>query len=152
MSPAKPMDTLLDLARKSRDRAGKSLADEQRQSQQAASQLETLNQYRSEYARQMQVALKNGTNTATLSNYQAFLSSLDAAIDRARLALHQQEQRLDSSRENWRQEQRRLTSYDTLASRRAQEQQRQEQRRELRQNDEFTSNHCARSRQQLDQP
>lgn len=148
MSAANPLDTLIELARQNRDNTGRALADEQRQSQQVAGQLDTLHDYRRQYAEQLQALLCNGTDTATLHNYQRFLRSLDSAIERARGTLEQQEERVANSREQWRQHQRQLTSYDTLASRRVEVERRDEQRRELRQHDEIAAGINARRRQQ----
>ncbi|QIB64323.1 flagellar export protein FliJ [Kineobactrum salinum] len=145
-----PLDTLIELTRQSRDGAGKSLADDRKRSLETISQLETLADYRQEYANQLQDMLRRGTDTAMLHNYQQFLRTLDAAIARARETLSQQEQRVASSRQQWQQQQQQLSSYDTLAGRRAQQQRRQEQRREQVQSDELTSNMSARQRQQSD--
>ncbi|MBN7795831.1 flagellar export protein FliJ [Parahaliea mediterranea] len=152
MNRGKPLDTLIELARKARDGAGKALAQERQQSRQTAMQLDTLRQYRREYASQMQIVLQGGTDAATLANYRDFLQSLDAAIERAGQALEQQEKRVDNRREHWRQEQRKLSSYDTLAERRAQRERSSEQRREMLQNDEFVTNLSARTRLQSQQP
>ncbi len=146
-----PLDTLIELTRQSRDGAGKNLADERKRSLDTVSQLDTLTSYRQEYANQLQDMLRRGTDTATLYNYQQFLRTLDAAIARARDTLSQQEQRVASSRQQWQQQQQQLSSYDTLADRRAQELRQQEQRRERVQSDEATSNMSARTRQQQDQ-
>lgn len=151
MSAASSLDTLIDLARRSRDDAGQALARERGQSRHTASQLETLRDYRQEYTRQLQTLLHSGTDATTLNNYQRFLNSLDAAIEQAQRTLSQQEQRVASSREQWQQQQRQLSSYDTLASRRNEQQRRREQRRELRLNDEFSNGISARRRQHPDE-
>lgn len=139
MSRGTPLETLIELSRKSRDSAGKTLAEERRQGQHSERQLDTLRQYREDYASRMQSALQGGVDAATLSNFRAFLHSLDAAIARARQALEQQEKRVANSQEHWRREQRRLSSYGTLAERRAQGERIAEQRRESRQHDELAT-------------
>ncbi|WP_116366364.1 flagellar export protein FliJ [Parahaliea mediterranea] len=146
-----PLNTLIELAQKTCDRAGRNLAQEHQRSQQASDQLAALRQYRREYAERMQVALQDGTDAATLANFRAFLQSLDKAIERAQSGAEQQEKRVEGSRQQWRQERQRLSSFDTLATRQQQREQQQSRRRELLQNDEFTSNHSARLRLQAEQ-
>lgn len=150
MSAASPLDTLIELARRSRDDTGRALAEDRQQSLQVAGQLETLHDYRQQYAEQLQDLLRRGTDAATLHNYQRFLRSLDGAIERARGTLEQQEQRVANSHKQLQRQQRKLTSYDTLASRRMERQRRDEQRRELRQNDEYISGPGARQRLEPD--
>lgn len=145
-----PLDTLIELARGSRDQAGQALAQENRNEQQVAGQLESLRQYRLEYAQQLQQAMREGIDPATMRNYQQFLDSLDTALDRARQALETQQQRVGQRRAQWQQEQRKLSSYDTLASRRQEQQQRREARQELHLSDELVNGRLARARQAAD--
>ena len=145
-----PLDTLIELARGSRDQAGQALAQENRNEQQVAGQLESLRQYRLEYAQQLQQAMREGIDPATMRNYQQFLDSLDTALERARQALEAQQQRVSQRRAQWQQEQRKLSSYDTLASRRQEQQQRREARQELRLNDELVNGRLARARHAAD--
>lgn len=139
-----PLDTLIDLARDSRDRAGQDLAGEQRNAGQVADQLEALTRYRQEYADKFNAAMRDGIDPATLRNYQHFLSSLDDALARARRAMEAQEQRVERTRQQWQQEQRRLSSYDTLAVRRTRERQRKEQRREQNVSDDLVNSRLVR--------
>ncbi|MFP4137054.1 MAG: flagellar export protein FliJ [Halomonas sp.] len=139
-----PLDTLIDLARDSRDQAGQALAGEQRTAQQVAEQLAALSGYRQEYADKLNAAMRDGIDPATMRNYQQFLASLDEALERARRAVAAQEQRVDRTRQQWLHEQRRLSSYDTLAERRAREQERRELRREQNISDDLVNSRMAR--------
>ncbi|MFY0989089.1 flagellar export protein FliJ [Halomonas sp. C05BenzN] len=141
-----PLETLVDLARDARDQAGQALAGERRSEQQVAGQLESLGRYRLEYAQRLQQAMREGIDPATMRNYQRFLDSLDDALDRARQALAAQQQRVGQRQVQWQQEQRKLSSYDTLVSRRAMEQNLQEQRRELRASDDLVNARLIRER------
>ncbi|RTR04401.1 flagellar export protein FliJ [Halomonas nitroreducens] len=134
-----PLDNLTELAREARDQAGQRLAGERRTAAQIIDQLESLQRYRQEYAQKLQAAMRAGIDPASMHNYQRFLASLDDALERARQALAAQQQRVDQSQRHWRQEQRKLSSYDTLAERRAQAQRRAEQRREQRVNDDLVT-------------
>ena len=144
MSPTNPLDTLIDQSRRARDSAGRALAEEQRCREQTAAQLDTLQKYRQEYRQRLQEAMQRGVGATTLGDYNRFIHSLDQAIARARGALEQHQERVDSSRQHWQQRQRQLASYDTLATRRAQGEQRHLQRLERRQADEMTQNLLAR--------
>lgn len=145
-----PLDTLIELARGARDQAGQALASERQNEQQVAGQLASLNQYRLEYAQRLQQAMCDGIDPATLRNYQQFLDSLDAALARSQQALQAQQKRVGQRQAQWRQEQHKLSSYDTLASRRQQEQQRCEARQELRLSDELVNGRLARARHTSD--
>ena len=123
------LDMLTDLARDARDQAGKLLAQE-RQTQQHA--------------------MRDGIDPATMYNYQQFLASLDAALVRARQALTAQQKRVQQSQQHWQQEQRKLSSYDTLASRRLLEEHRRQARYEQKATDDFVTSRVAR--QQSDKP
>ncbi|GAA3540252.1 flagellar export protein FliJ [Zobellella aerophila] len=144
MSSPTPLDTLIELAREARDKAGQMLANERRNQAQLATQLQTLNRYRLEYAGRLQQLLHTGIDPATLHNYQQFLGSLDASIARAHQAVNQQHQRVTAGQQHWQQQQQRLSSYTTLTRRRADEHERRAQRNERRQSDEMTTNAQAR--------
>lgn len=143
---ASPLNTLIELARGSRDQAGQALASERQNEHQVSGQLESLQQYRLEYAQRLQQAMRDGIDPATMRNYQQFLDSLDAALARAREALAAQQQRVGQRQAQWQQEQRKLSSYHTLASRREGQQRRQEARQEQRTSDELVNGRLARTR------
>lgn len=133
------LDNLTERARAARDQAGQKLAGERRSVDQIVAQLESLQHYRGEYAAQLQAALREGIDPASMHNYQRFLASLDDALARARQALNEQHHRVERSQRHWQQEQRRLSSYDTLAERRAMAQRRAERRRDQRDTDELVT-------------
>lgn len=144
MSQSRPLDILIDQSRKARDNAGRALAEERNAHEQTSGQLAALQRYRSEYCERLQQAMAAGISASTLADYHRFIRSLDDAIAQARNLLGQQQQRVDSSSEHWRHHQRKLTSFSALETRRAQLEQRQEDRRERRQADEVTQNLLAR--------
>lgn len=146
MSASSQLAMLSDLARDARDQAGQLLAGERQSERQVASQLESLNRYRLEYAERLQQAMREGIDPASMHNYQQFLASLDTALQRARQALDAQQQRVQQSQRQWQQEQKRLSAFDTLVSRRDAERQRQEERREQRTSDEMAAGRLLRQR------
>lgn len=139
MSRSTALDTLIELTREAVDNAGRHLAGAQRSQQQAQSQLDTLQHYRQEYSRGLQQAMQQGMEPASLLNYQAFLGTLDDAIDRARLSLGEQQRQVRQRQQQWLEQQRKLNSYDTLVERRAQAAQLHDNRREQRLTDELSA-------------
>lgn len=146
MSASSQLAMLSDLARDARDQAGQLLAGERQNERQVAAQLESLNRYRLEYAERLQQAMREGIDPASMHNYQQFLASLDAALQRARQALDAQQQRVEQSQQHWQQEQKRLSAFDTLVSRRDAERLRQEARRDQRISDEMAAGRLLRQR------
>ena len=144
--PSSQLDTLIELARGDRDQAGQALAGERQNERQVVGQLESLSHYRLEYAQRLQQAMQEGIDPASMRNYQQFLDSLDSALARAREALASQQQRVGQRQAQWQQEQRKLSSYDTLASRRQADQRRHEARQEQRLSDEMVNGRLARTR------
>lgn len=147
MTPFSPLHYLLDKARKARDHAGQALAADRRAVAQTASQLDVLLQYRAEYSARLQDALHRGTDTLALDNYRRFIQSLDTAITQARQALATQQGRVSTSQQQWQSQQRTLSSYDTLISRRSRQAQQQADRQTRRQDDELSAGLLARRRQ-----
>ncbi|MDR5875282.1 flagellar export protein FliJ [Halomonas sp. CUBES01] len=145
------LEMLADLARDARDQAGIALAQERQGEQQTTAQLHSLNRYRAEYAERLQLAMREGIDPATMYNYQQFLASLDAALERARQTLAAQQKRVEKRQQHWQQEQRKLSSYDTLASRRLVEEHRRLERREQKTNDDLVTSRLARQRNETPQ-
>lgn len=143
-----PLDTLISLTRNSRDSANIELNGLRRDLQGAKSQLETLNRYRHEYRQRLQQAMEAGIGPDSWRNYQQFLASLDSAIARARQTLGERETRLNHGQKHWQNEQRKLSAYDTLATRRATEAQQRASRQEQRLADEMASGLVLRRQRQ----
>lgn len=138
------LEMLTGLAKSARDQAGKVLAQERQTELQTTAQLQSLLSYRAEYAERLQRAMSEGIDPATMYNYQQFLASLDAALSRARQALATQQASVQKSQQHWQQEQRKLSSYDTLTSRRLLEEHRRSERQEQKTNDDLVTGRLAR--------
>jgi len=141
---ATALDTLTDLAREARDKAGMLLANERKSQQQIEQQQEVLMNYRAEYASQLQRLLVDGIDPVTLQNYRQFLMSLDDSIQQASRALQQQNQKVLHTQKNWQQQQKKLSSFTTLGERRATEVRLKESRKEQQQTDEFANQRFVR--------
>ncbi|MCH8501048.1 MAG: flagellar export protein FliJ [Aliidiomarina sp.] len=141
---ATALDTLTDLAREARDKAGMLLANERKSQQQIEQQQEVLMNYRAEYASQLQRLLVEGIDPVTLQNYRQFLMSLDDSIQQASRALQQQNQKVLHTQKSWQQQQKKLSSFTTLNERRASELRLRESRKEQQQTDEFANQRFVR--------
>lgn len=151
MTANSSMETLIGLARDARDQVGQALARERSNERHVVEQLESLGRYRLEYAQRLQQAMYRGIDPATLHNYQQFLNSLDDALARARQALDAQQKRIDQTQQQWQSEQRKLSSYDTLVSRRNQQARLADARREQRASDEQVTQGVFRRQHQPDE-
>ena len=143
-----PLDTLISLTRDTRDSATIELGNLRRDLQSAKSQLETLTRYRLEYRQRLQQAMETGIGPDSWRNYQQFLTSLDTAIARARQTLGEREARLNQGQKHWQSEQRKLSAYDTLATRRETAIQQKASRQEQRLADEMAAGLVLRRQRQ----
>lgn len=139
MARTNTLDTLIDLATDDRDAAAVALGRLQQDHRVSEQKLQALLDYRAEYQRRFDDALGDGMSMHTLQNYQRFVASLKQAIETQRGALDQSERRVEGGNDQWRSRQRRLQSFDVLATRRREADARTEARRDQRQTDEFAS-------------
>lgn len=131
-----PLDTLTGLARDRTDDAARQLAALTAASGDARRKLETLQQYRQEYAQHLSELLAGGLDAPRLRNYRDFLAALDAGIAQQQRLAEQAQVRLADGRGQWQQERRRLNAFETLADRREQQALVVHARREQRLGDE----------------
>lgn len=131
-----PLATLIELAQTRTDDATRRLGQLQNAQLGAEDKLTLLRDYRRDYLAQLDERMRRGLPLAQLQNYQAFVVTLDGAIEQQTAIAAQAEQRLSTGRSDWQQCQQKLNAYDTLASRAAQVRQRAEGRREQQVNDE----------------
>ena len=131
-----PLDTLTDLARTQTDDAARRLGALQSAQLSSSQKLDLLLQYRQDYYDQLHALMNTGLPTAKWRNYQAFLGTLDGAIDQQRAIVAQAASRLDHGRVDWQHHKRRLNSFDTLAERVRRQEILAQAKREQRDSDE----------------
>ncbi|MBO9649283.1 MAG: flagellar export protein FliJ [Variovorax sp.] len=136
MAQRLPLEMLTDLARTQTDESAKRLGLLQNAQLSANQKLEMLMRYRQDYVEQLQMLMSEGLATAKLRNYQAFLGTLDGAIEQQRAIVAQAATRLDHGRDDWRNNKRRLNSFDTLAERVRRQELMAQAKREQRESDE----------------
>lgn len=112
-----PLNSLIELARSKNEDATRRLGQLQKERTGAAGKLEMLLQYRQDYIDQMQAKMLTGVESSYLRNFQNFIATLEGAIEQQRAVALQAESRLAHGRGDWQFSKRRLTSFDTLASR-----------------------------------
>ena len=139
MPATSTLDTLIDLATDERDAAASALGRLQQARRASEQKLQALVDYRAEYQRRFDDAMASGMSMSSLQNYQRFVASLEQAIDHQRRALDTSERHVETGNSNWRARQRRLNSFDVLATRRRDAAAKTEAKREQRQTDEFAS-------------
>ncbi len=136
MSSHLPLPRLIELAQTRTDDAARRLGLLQQAQLGASDKLQLLLDYRGEYLVQFQARIVHGVPLVQLRNYQAFVQTLDAAIEQQRAVALHAHKRLAQGRCDWQQEQRQRNAYDTLAVRARQEAERVAGRRDQKLSDE----------------
>ncbi len=139
MSNRLPLEMLLDLAREKTDDATRRLGQLNVAKLNADKQLNMLYEYRQDYLLRLQNAMVNGMSASDCHNYQRFINTLDDAIGQQNTAVVQADHQLESGRQQWQQEKRKLNSFDALAQREKRAQTLVEGRREQHLNDEYAA-------------
>lgn len=132
-------NTLIELTQKNVDEAGAQLGKLVQERRNAGQQLDMLKEYRQDYANRLNSAGQTGITASNYHNFTRFLATLDDAIvQQTRLMTHM-DHNISVSKENWRSQQQRLHSYETLQTRRIQQHIALENRREQRLTDELSA-------------
>ncbi|ARP86930.1 flagellar export protein FliJ [Bordetella genomosp. 9] len=134
-----PLDTLIGLAKDQTDEAARRLGGLHTARANAERQLSMLHDYRADYLQRMQQAMMSGMSAADCHNYQRFIATLDDAIEQQRAVLQQADTHLEEGKLRWREERRKLNSFDALAQRQQRIEAREDARREQRLNDEYAA-------------
>lgn len=139
MAKHSSLPTLIDLAKDSADQAGRQLQQLMAERNNAATQLSTLQVYRQDYAERLQKATKSGLSASNYHNFRQFIATLDDAIAQQNRVVAQIESKLETGRQHWYAEKRRLKSYEALQAREARHQLLRENRVEQLASDEISA-------------
>lgn len=131
---------LLDLARNRSDAAARRLGQLNSQEHAAEQKLRLLLGYRHDYQVRFQDFAKNGIDQAKWQNFLAFISKLDAAIVEQRKAVTNSRNSTEAGGNEFRAQQCKLKSYDTLSQRHQRAELQRAIKREQREQDEHTAN------------
>jgi flagellar FliJ protein len=139
MSNHLPIKTLISLAQEELEAATKKLGKLTQERDEVQTQLDSLVTYRDEYHARFTASAQEGTTAQTLRNFQAFVDTLDAAINQQRALLVAATRRLEAAKPEWRQKKQKLGSYEVLAARGEAVEAKKEARNDQRSSDEFAA-------------
>lgn len=98
--------------------------------------MKALIEYRNEYYSRFTASAQLGMAAGNLRNFQAFIDTLDAAIEQQRKLLVAAGSRLEAAKPEWQRQKQKLGSYEVLQARGDAVEARKDARREQRDSDE----------------
>lgn len=134
-----PIKTLIDLAQDDVDAAAQRLGRAQREAADAQAQLDALVRYRDEYHARFTNSAQSGMPAGNMRNFQAFIDTLDAAIEQQRRLVHAATGRVETAKPDWQRNKQKLGSYEVLQARGDAAEAQQHARREQRDADEHAA-------------
>lgn len=140
MSKQNSWPALIQLAGDTTDKAAQQLQILLSERRQAGEQMDALQSYRDDYENRLQTAATQGISTANYHNFRQFIGTLDEAISQQNKVIIQLDARVERGFAQWREEKRRLRSYEALRDRMLQERKLQANRNEQRASDELSAN------------
>jgi flagellar FliJ protein len=143
MSKTFSLQPLVNLAQQQNDAATRKFGQLNQQRQAAQAKLDTLVQYRKDYQERLQEAVQKGMKQAELRNFQDFISRLDDAIAQQRNAHELSLNALQVGRQDLQEAKRKMKSFDTLAQRHIDNEQKLAAKSEQREQDEHTEHNSA---------
>jgi flagellar FliJ protein len=139
MSNQLPIQMLIELSQQELDVATQRLGRLQQECSEVARQLDSLIEYRGEYVAQFNASAQQGISGSNWRNFQAFIETLDMALDKQRGLLAQAQARLDAARPEWIIRKQKLGSFEILLARQNAQQQMRAARLEQRASDEHAA-------------
>jgi flagellar FliJ protein len=109
-----PIKTLIGLAQDDVDAAAQRLGRAQRERNDVQSQFDSLVQYRDEYHARFTATAQTGMPAGNMRNFQAFIDTLDAAIEQQRNLLVTANARVEAAKPDWQRQKQKLGSYEVL--------------------------------------
>lgn len=134
-----PIKTLIGLAQDDLDAAAKQLGRVQRERADVEAQLTALIRYRDEYHASFSNSAQAGMPAGNWRNFQAFIDTLDSAIDQQRRLLTTATSRVEAAKPEWIKQKQKLGSYEVLKARGDAADARVASRREQREADEHAA-------------
>src|ERR1700761_2619203 len=96
-----PIKTLIGLAQDDVDAAAQRLGRAQREAADAQTQLDALVRYRDEYHARFTNSAQSGMPAGNMRNFQAFIDTLDAAIEQQRRLVNVANGRVETAKPDW---------------------------------------------------
>ncbi len=133
------IQTLIDLSTRQSETVAVRLNNANKTKLEAQQKLTMLQEYRNEYAEQLNLQLARGLSSSHYSNYQQFLIKLDTTINQQKQILQSSHATAEKHRLDWQASERKRLSYSVLTKKSAIALQQLETRREQKQCDEFAA-------------
>lgn len=130
------IETLIDLAKKNSDVLAKRLGESVEDARKAQDKMQTLIQFRQDYADRLANAMRNGINPEIHRNYLIFIAKLDSAVESQKQDISIKNQFSEKIRSEWRESEKKRLSFTTLESRKLTSEQAKEIKREQKSSDE----------------
>ncbi|MFA5913492.1 MAG: flagellar export protein FliJ [Burkholderiales bacterium] len=137
MSKPFPLQTLLELAQEGSDSAAAQLGVVNGHERDMERRLQLLLQYRREYAERLATTTQTGMHSVGWRNFHEFIAKIDAAIEQQRELVAQARSEVETGKQHWHAQQRKLKSFDTLSERHSCAERKDEARREQKEQDDF---------------
>lgn len=141
------LQTLLEVMQTRSDDATRRLGQLIAAEHDARARLNMLEQYRDEYADKMRAATQQGIPPLVLRNYQEFLGRIQEAIQQQAQAVKNSERNTAAGRNHWQEQNKRLKAIDTLSQRHEARERFEDNRRDQKILDEFTTRQFSHHRQ-----
>lgn len=138
-----PLQPLVNLAQQQSEAAARKFGQLNQLQQAAQAKLETLRQYRRDYQARFEETARNGMGQSDLRNFQDFLARLDEAIEQQRNANEYAIEQMQIGRNELKEAQRKMKSFDTLAKRHEAAERMRAEKQEQKQQDEHAGRMAA---------
>lgn len=136
MKPSQRLQPAVEQAREHLHAATLKLADAQFRHEQKLQKLRELEAYRDEYMQGLLRKSRDGLNMTQMKDYNLFLDRLNQAIRQQYHMVEGVRLEMEHSARQWREAQVRVNALEKVVERKVQAERREEDRRELRENDE----------------
>ncbi len=136
MSQPFQLQALLDLAKEGSNAAAARLGVVNGRQRDMQTRLQTLQDYRAEYAERLARMAQDGLDSLGWRNFREFIDKIDVAIEMQLEVLVKASADVESGQRDWRAQQCRLKSFDTLSQRHLMTERRKDARREQKEQDE----------------
>lgn len=146
MSRARKLDPVIEMARKTTESELVKLGKHNALLQHEQNQLEELQRYRDEYLARFRQGDAQQMSAKKALDLRSFLAQLDQAIHAQQLQVEQNRQAVEKQQQTWLQVRIKEQALDSLKARYHADEQLNAQRREQRENDEYTNAMWLRSR------
>jgi len=135
----KSFATLIQVSQNKTDAAAVKVGQLNARLAESSQKRDVLINYRDEYRARLEAAIVRGAPAADVRNFRAFLDKLDDAVRQQEGEVAFWNVQIANARSAWQAEQRSLNSFNTIANRRDAIAQRNAERREQKQQDEFAA-------------